>query len=149
MKKLCICMLVVLMLSGCASFSGDTYSRDEARQVQYIETGVILSVKPVKIEGESSGFGALAGAALGGIAGAQVGGGSGRWAGAIAGGALGGLAGHGAEKALTSDNGLEIVVKLDNGETLAVVQDNDMPFNAGQRVRVATSTSGVTRVRPY
>ena len=40
----------VLALSGCASpLTGETYSREEARRPQIIRTGVVESVRPVRL----------------------------------------------------------------------------------------------------
>jgi outer membrane lipoprotein SlyB len=47
---------------------------------------------------------------------------------------------------MTKFNGLEITVKLDNGDVLAVVQENDVLFAVGDRVRVLTGRDGTTRV---
>jgi outer membrane lipoprotein SlyB len=57
------------------------------------------------------------------------------------------LAGAAAEEGLTKSNGLEITVKLDNGQTVAVVQgvDANTTFQPGDRVRLL-SGQGVTRV---
>lgn len=53
--------LSVAVLSGCASgLSGSDYSRGQARQEQSVRTGVVESVREVKIEGTRSGIGAIA-----------------------------------------------------------------------------------------
>ena len=44
--------------------------------------------------------------------------------------------GQAIEKSLTSETGLQITVKLDNGEVLAIVQGSDESFAPGERVRV-------------
>jgi len=44
-------------------------------------------------------------------------------------------------------NGLEITVRMDNGETRVIAQADDVPISAGQRVQVISGT-GVTRVAP-
>jgi outer membrane lipoprotein SlyB len=70
--------LTGLMLVGCASSnSGAVYSRDEARKVQTVKTGVIEGVRQVKLEGTKSPIGTIAGGAVGGIAGGSIGGGRG------------------------------------------------------------------------
>jgi outer membrane lipoprotein SlyB len=65
---------------------------------------------------------------------------------ALGGAAIGALAGHAAEGKLTKFNGVEITVKLDNGEVIAVVQEADVMFSVEDRVRVLTGRDGTTRV---
>jgi outer membrane lipoprotein SlyB len=57
----------------------------------------------------------------------------------------GGLLGSAAEEGFTRKDGLEITVKLDGGNMVAVVQEADDPFKAGDRVRLVES-GGTTRV---
>lgn len=142
-----LCIIIpALIVSGCASsLSGSAYSRDQARQPQDVEMGVVESVRQVQIEGTKSNIGTVAGAAVGGIGGSNIGGGSGRAVGAIAGAVVGGMAGAAAEEAITRKPGLEITVRLDNGRMIAIVQAADEPFAPGERVRVLTG-GGVTRV---
>ena len=67
--------LFTAFLAACASSnSGSVYSRDEARKVQTVKTGVIESVRQVKLEGTKSPVGTIAGGAVGGIAGSSIGG---------------------------------------------------------------------------
>jgi outer membrane lipoprotein SlyB len=141
-----VAMICVAVLGGCAaSQSGSAYSREQARQVQEVEMGVVESVRQVQIEGTKTPIGAAAGAAVGGIAGSNVGGGSGQAVGAILGAVGGGLAGAAVEEGMTRKPGLEITVRLDNGRMIAVTQEADEAFAPGERVRVLTG-GGVTRV---
>lgn len=138
---------VVALLSGCASSkSGEVYTRDEARQGMTVQLGVVEFVKEVQVEGSKSGMGAAAGGIIGGVAGSTIGGGKGSTLAAL-GGAIGGaVIGHVAEGKVTEFDGLEITVKLDNGDVVAIVQENDVPFAVGDRVRVLTTRNGTTRV---
>lgn len=135
-----------MVLAGCAgSTSGSSYSRSQARGEMLVRMGVVEGVRPVQIEGSDSKVGTLAGAAVGGIAGSNVGGGSGQTVGAIVGAVIGGIAGSAIEESATKKNGLEITVKLDNGQLIAVTQDADEGFAVGDKVRVL-SGQGATRV---
>lgn len=139
--------LLAGVLAGCASGlgSGD-YERKEARRVYEVKMGVVESVRQVKLEGTESGVGAVAGGAIGGIAGSSVGSGKGSAVGAVLGAVAGGLAGAAAEEAVTRKAGVEIVVRLDSGRTIAVVQeDTGESFARGDRVRVLES-GGQARV---
>jgi outer membrane lipoprotein SlyB len=135
-----------LFIVACASSnSGSVYSRDEARKVQTVRTGVVESVRTVKLEGTKSPVGTVAGGAVGGIAGSSVGGGRGSAIATVIGAVAGGLLGSAAEEGFTRKDGLEITVKLDGGNMVAVVQEADDPFKAGDRVRLVES-GGTTRV---
>jgi outer membrane lipoprotein SlyB len=135
------------LISGCASTSsGSVYSSGQARQEQTVRMGVVESVRQVTIERSDSGVGTLAGGAIGGVAGSNVGGGNrGSAVGTILGAIAGGIAGKAIEENAAKKPGLEITVKLDNGELRAVTQDADESFRPGERVRLL-SGNGVTRV---
>ena len=145
--KITLLLLAALVFTGCASSrSGDVYTRDQARQEMIVRTGVVDSVREVLLEGTKSGVGTVSGAAIGGIAGSNVGGGTGQIVGAIVGAVLGGMAGSAIEESATQKTGLEITVKLDGGQLIAIVQEKGAEtFLPGDRVRVL-SGGGSTRV---
>lgn len=145
---LCAAMSSSILLSGCASnLSGSTYSRADARAVQTVRMGTIESLRPVQIEGTRTPIGAIAGAAVGGIAGSGIGGGRGSSIATVLGGVAGGMAGAAAEEGLTRSQGVEIVVREDDGATRAYVQavDANQLFAVGDRVRIS-SVNGASRV---
>ena len=107
--------------------------------------GVVESVREVRIDPHQTGVGTAGGAALGAIAGSNVGGGSGQVAGAIGGAILGGIIGQNVERSANERRGLELTVLLDSGKYVAVVQEADEDFRAGDRVRIL-SGRGATRV---
>ena len=139
---------VGLLLGGCqSSLTGDSYSRDEARQVQTVRMGTIESLRPVKIEGTKTPIGSVAGAAVGGIGGSAIGGGKGSYVAAIIGAVAGGLIGAATEEGLTRAQGVEITVREDDGSLRAYVQEvqeNEI-FRVGERVRIMT-VDGTSRV---
>lgn len=147
LRALVIASLAGLALAGCTSSkSGSVYTRDQARQEMTVRMGVVESVRAVTLEGSDSGVGNLAGAAVGGIAGSNVGQGKGQIVGAILGAVAGGVAGHALEEGTTRKQATEITVRLDNGQTIAVVQEGDpAEFRNGERVRVLSGL-GETRV---
>ena len=135
-----------LILDGCASsMSGRAYSRGQARQEQAVRYGTVESVRPVQIEGTKTPIGTIAGGAVGGVAGSTVGSGKGSGVAAILGAVVGGIVGSAAEEGLTRRDGLEIIVKLDSGNTIAITQEADENFSPGERVHVI-SGGGVSRV---
>lgn len=146
MMKVLTLLLAALVVAGCASSkSGSVYSRDEARREATVRMGTLESVRAVTIEGTKTPVGTVAGGAVGGIAGSSVGGGRGSAVGAVLGAVAGGLVGSAAEEGLTRRQGVELTVRLDNGEMRAIVQEADETFTVGQRVRLV-SQGGVTRV---
>jgi outer membrane lipoprotein SlyB len=149
-KKLAalIIMSGSLTLSGCASsLQGDTYSRDDARQVQNVQYGTVDSLRMVIIEGTKTPIGAAAGGVVGAVAGSTVGGGKGSIIAGVLGAVAGGLAGSAAEEGLTKEQGVELVIRKSDGQTISVVQqyEPNNPFQVGDRVRLM-SLNGEVRV---
>jgi len=147
--KITALLACVLMIAACTSQTGSSYSRNETREPMTVELGVVKQLNDALIEDDPQGLGTLAGGVVGGILGSAFGGGSGRTF-AIAGGALAGaLAGTGVEKAARTKSAQEIMVELDSGRTIVVVQqlDNDEILAVGDRVRVLSAYDGSARVR--
>ena len=143
-----ICMvLVVAMVTGCASSrSGQVYSRDNARRVQAVEMGTVESVRRVTIEGTKTPLGGVAGGVAGGVLGSTVGDGSGQSVATVLGALAGAAAGAIEEEKITRKDGLEIVVNKDRGGSILIVQEADVPFYPGDRVRIITAPDGTARV---
>jgi outer membrane lipoprotein SlyB len=140
-------LMASVLLAGCASSnSGEVYSRDQVRRSQTVQLGTVQSVKNVKIEGTRSFVGPVAGGVAGGVAGSTIGSGSGSVLAALGGAAIGAVGGAVAEEKITKKDGLEITVKLDNGSTIAVVQEAHVMFSAGESVRILTGSDGSARV---
>lgn len=137
-------------VAGCAAspMSGESYSRGQSQRAMTVRQGTVESVRPVAIEGTKSGAGTLGGAVLGGALGSGIGRGTGRLVGAVGGAIVGGLAGSAVEESATKKNGLEITVKLDGGDLIAIVQalEPGVGFEPGDRVRVTTAPDGSARV---
>ncbi len=144
----CALLLPGVLLTACASSSSpDVYSRSQARKAYMVYDAVVLEVRAVGIEGRSSRVGTLGGAWIGSTAARSLGSGRGsRVAGAI-GGVAGAVAGQGIEREITGEQGLEILLELENGEMVAVVQGADLPFEAGERVRVLRDGSSARVVK--
>ena len=120
--RVTVVLAMALLMGACASSnSGGVYQRGEARQIQTVKTGVVESVRQVKLEGTKTPIGGGAGAVVGGLAGAA------------------------AEEGLTRKDGIEVTVKLDSGNLIAVVQEADEQFSPGDKVRIVES-GGVARV---
>lgn len=140
-KRILFLPLLALSLAGCAGGlgSGD-YERKEARRAYEVKMGVVERVRSVNLEGSQSGVGAVTGGVVGGVLGSEVGEGKGKAVATVLGAVVGAIAGSAAEQGLTKKPGLEITVRLDNGRTFAVVQeDTGEHFRVGDRVRVLES----------
>ncbi len=138
------------LVAGCANdtASSSVYSYGQAQQEQIVRTGTVVSVRHVVIQKDrTSGAGVVAGGALGGVAASTIGGGTGNVLATIAGGLLGAAVGNTVENQVGKTQGLEITVRLDNGETRVVAQAADVSLSSGQRVRLI-SGGGPTRVVP-
>lgn len=139
-KLLLIAALSVLVAACASSNSGSVYKRDDARKVQTVKTGVVESVRQVKLEGTKTPIGTIAGGAVGGIAGGSVGSGRGSAIVAVIGAVAGALAGSAIEEGVTRKDGIEITVKLDGGGLIAIVQEADEEFKPGEKVRIVENS---------
>lgn len=153
LSSIVLALAVALVAAGCASSKGgDVYTRGQVREVQSVKTGTVLNSRIVQIEGTKSGIGDAAGAVVGGIAGATRGGGNGGAESQIAGvvgAVVGGVVGAAAEEGLTRTDGIELIIKLDDGPVISVVQGvsskEEDNFKAGDKVYILEN-EGVTRV---
>ncbi|ANE73948.1 glycine zipper 2TM domain-containing protein [Dickeya solani] len=150
MKRFLVITLAGITLAGCANtstLSGDVYSASEAKQVQTVTYGTVVSTRPVQIQaGEDSNvIGTLGGAVLGGLVGNTVGRGTGRNLATAAGAVAGGVAGNSIEGAVNRVQGVELEIRKDDGSTIMVVQkQGDTKFHAGQRVAMASNGRAIT-----
>lgn len=146
MKKLSV-LLLVLVLTACATSSPDVIQRGDAQRLSVVEDGTVLSVRPVTVEGSQSGAGAAAGGVVGGLAG--YGAGSNQREGQIIGvlGAVAGVvAGNAIERMGTREDAYEILVQLKNGDRRAVVQAKGTEVFAPGDAVVLVTTGGKVRV---
>ncbi|SAK82729.1 17 kDa surface antigen [Caballeronia pedi] len=149
---LAMALIGSVALTGCAynSSSSDVYTASQAQREETVRMATVESVRGVKISsnnGQPTGLGTIGGGALGGVAAASaIGGGNGSIIAGIIGGLAGAVAGNAVENSVAMKNGLEITVRLDNGDLRAITQTaNGEVFQAGERVRLLSS-GGVTRV---
>lgn len=145
-------ILSLSTLTACApSLSSDAYTTGSAGHVHRVVKGVVASTRFVSVSdsGTGLGVGAVTGGALGALAGSQIGRGNGSLAAGIGGALLGGIAGNHAQKGLTTQNGVEYVVKLPNQSLISVVQGT-MPiiFNRDQHVLVQYGVGDGSRIIP-
>ncbi|CND37576.1 glycine zipper 2TM domain-containing protein [Yersinia pestis] len=153
MNKLAIAVaLAATVLSGCANntASGDTFTASQARQVQTVTYGSIVSARPVTIQGGNNNVaGAIGGAVVGGFLGNTIGGGRGNSLATAGGAVAGGVAGQGIQSAMNRSEGVQLEIRRDDGSNIVVVQaQGPTRFSAGQRVIIASDRSGTVTVSP-
>lgn len=146
--KLSIVFCMIAVTIGCApSRSANVYTRGQARQVETIRTGVVQQIDNVTLQDEETSVGSIGGAVVGGIAASSIGKGTGSAIASTLGAILGGVIGTNVEKQVNSSRGYKIIVKMDSSsEMIAVVQEADISFRVGQRVKVLTSTDPFSKV---
>ncbi len=143
-------ILLTLLLAACAKdLSPNTYSDANIDSGSRVYHGVIISMRPVKVKG-NSGFGGPAGLASGAVLGSAVGGGRGSIVTGVAGAIAGGIAGHAIDKSVNTQNAIEYIVQLDTRKTMSVVQaPTNLHVNQrvlllyGARVRLIPDTTPV------
>lgn len=142
---------LVLAGVGCRFPSGSTvYDRHRVGRSMTVDSGDIVSVREVKVEGRNTIIGVGGGAVMGGAAasgGSGVGGAVVKAAGAVGGAILG----EAVEEVATRKTAQEITIKMSTGSTVAVVQEvgKDGPFAVGEHVQVLEGGSGTTIRRLY
>lgn len=151
MLRASICVTAVLAVfaaAGCSLPSrGDVYSRSETRQAWDVRYGEVTGVDAVTIEGQRSALGRVGGGYVGYEVGRAIGGrGTGGNIGGAVGAVAGAVAGEAVEESVTRQDGLQIIVKLDDGRSIAIVQAADQSFSVGERVKVFSRPDGAARV---
>lgn len=137
MKKSLFTVLSLAFLMGCQSnINSDHYATNQTGKVSTVSQCTVLNVRYVGVNSDTGG-GTLVGSVAGGIAGSTIGGGStAHTLGAVGGALLGGLVGSAAEQGLSSQTGIEYVVKLDNGQVISITQGTQGALSVGQRCLV-------------
>lgn len=156
MKQIIFLMLfgaLSLTMTSCArQLSSNVYSADHIGEACKTYSGVIVNAREVTVEGSDelgdNAAGIVGGGVGGAVLGSMVGKGRGNTLATVAGAGLGALGGAFAEKALKSQQGMEYIVALDNGESRTVVQGLDPRLAAGQNVYLMVTDKGRSRVVP-
>lgn len=141
----------VVMLSSCArEISSDIYSANHVGEASTTHPGTIIHVRQVTVQEnerlQDNGLGIIGGGLAGGYAGSHIGKGEGNMLATVGGALAGATAGAFAEKALKTQQGIEYVVQLDNGQSMTVVQGPQPAFSVGQSVYVIIGQEGRSRV---
>lgn len=141
---------VVALLAGCSAPTSQRYdSGDVGRPIETTQ-GAVVSSRVVEISGDTKNVGPIGGAAAGAAAtGLAYGGRGSGWA-AILGGLVGAGAGYLIESSARSREGIEYIVRMNDGRTVTLVQNRqkeEQPIADGTPVLVQIS-GRYTRVIP-
>ena len=140
MRAVASVLVATALLAGCSHPSGTTYdAADVGRTIETTQASVVSS-RFVKVAGESSLAGPLAGGALGASGSALAFQGSGLVA--VIGGVLGAGAGYLAQKQMNNREGIEYVLQMEDGRTVTLVQNRESeerPLPDGTPVLVQVS----------
>ena len=133
-KRFLTISAVTILLSACApNINSNHYATSNTGAVGQVMACTVVNVRQVNVSSTDSSSGAVLGAIGGGVAGSTIGHGRGSVLGALGGAALGGIAGNMAQEGLTSQTGVEYVVKLDNGAMRTITQGTDVYLQPGQK----------------
>ncbi len=144
--KSIIMVLCAILLVSVNSHAADTrgvhYDSNEVLRVQSVLIGTVEDMRMVEIDERSTWSqtaGVGIGATLGGLAGGQFGKGKGKTAMTVVMAAMGGGIGNEVEQIMNTVKGIEFIVMLNDGRTVAVTQAFDSDSSSiqpGDRVRI-------------
>ena len=127
-------------LAACTTTSPDVISRQDANRMSSVIDAVVLSVRPVTVEGAQSGVGATAGGIAGAVAGSSIGGYRDGVVGSVLGAVAGAVVGNAIERSATREEAVEIMLQLRSGERRTVVQaKGNEGLKPGDAVIIVTS----------
>lgn len=150
MKRAISAIALAALLAGCSAPTSQRYdSGDVGRPIETTQ-GAVVSSRVVEISGDTKHVGPIAGGAAGAAAtGLAYGGRGSGWA-AILGGLVGAGAGYLIESSARSREGIEYIVRMNDGRTVTLVQNRqkeEQPLADGTPVLVQIS-GRYTRVIP-
>jgi outer membrane lipoprotein SlyB len=146
MNKTLLTLALAALLGACATSSPDVVSRSEAQRLSTVVDAVVLSSRPVLVDGNQSGLGSAAGGVIGGVAGSSVGGSREAVAVGIIGAVIGGVIGNAAERLGTREEAVEILLQLKSGDRRSVVQARAAEVFAPGDAVILVTTGGRVRV---
>lgn len=143
-------LTVVALLAACSTPTSTRYDSSDVGRTIETTPGAVISSRVVDISGDSRNVGPIAGGAAGAAAtGLAYGGRGSGWA-ALLGGLIGAGAGYLVESSARSHEGIEYIVRMNDGRTVTLVQNRakaEVPIADGTPVLVQIS-GHYTRVIP-
>ena len=144
MLKKIITIFSIFLITSCGTImttSSNKVSRSDTNKVLVSDLGVVIDVVPVRIKGDTSKVGAIAGGIIGGIASESIGGGSGQDIAIVTGTVVGGVIGYYSTVKLGEHNGFQYTIVLDETkDSVTIVQgesdDENYNFKVSDRVTI-------------
>ncbi|MGF1641587.1 MAG: hypothetical protein ACFCUO_11620 [Rhodospirillales bacterium] len=151
MRTLACLLAATLLIAGCARSTTSTYEPVDVGRTIETAQGAVVSSRIVRIKGETSAAGPIAGGAVGaaGTGIAMGGRSSAGWA-AVLGAVIGAGVGYVTEQQLNTRDGIEYIVQMDDGRTVTIVQNREAgeaPLADGTPILVQYSGK-YTRILP-
>lgn len=132
--------IILVSIAACDNrrLTGTSYVRGEVREAQTLRRGVVVDIAQVTIEPNQTGAGGAVGGLIGGIAAGNTNGHGAKQIIQVVSIILGGLAGEYIERRALTKGGLEIVIDLEDGSSVSIVQETDKenPFTVGDQIRL-------------
>lgn len=139
-------LAAAMLLAGCTTTSPDVVQRHQAQRMSHVQDATILSIRPVVVDGQQTGAGAVTGGVVGGIAGSSVGGHREGAVVGVLGAVAGAVIGNAIERSGTREEAYEILVQLRTGERRAIVQAKGSEVLQPGDPVVLVTTGAQTRV---
>jgi outer membrane lipoprotein SlyB len=133
-------------LAACTTTNPDVIQKGDAQRLSQVQDATVLSVRPVIVEGNQSGGGAVAGGVIGGISGSSVGGRRDAAVVGILAAVVGSVVGNAIERAATREDAVEFLLQLKNGERRTLVQAKGGELFAPGDPVILVTTGGKTRI---
>jgi len=155
-KRIVSLFLCSVIFTGCAvqQTSPNAYRSSEALRTGAVEVVTVVRVRQVTIvdsdgyTSANSGVPGIVGAVVGGLLGARViGGGNGRYIAGAMSGTVSAVAAQAVASRMNRREGLEVIVRKENGSQIAVTQDADQQFVSGQQLYLVASGGGYRLTR--
>ncbi len=145
MKALLVALAAVT-LAACTTTNPDVIQKGDAQRLSQVQDATVLSVRPVVVDGNQTGGGAVAGGVVGGIAGSSVGGRREAVAVGVLAAVIGAVVGNAVERAATREDAIEFLLQLKNGERRTLVQAKGGELFAPGDPVILVTTGGKTRI---
>lgn len=143
MRHLLLPILFVSLLGGCAAVPNGVapsspvgYNTAQAQHPESVNFGTIVGLRPVGIAPQTTYAGTVGGGILGNVLGSGIGRGRGRTTARVLGTILGAAVGSAVENQALTQQGEQVIVRLDTGGTYAITQAVVNPLSVGERVEV-------------
>lgn len=155
-RRFFLLFLVAMLGTGCAAqqTSPNVYRGAEALRPGNAIEVTVVHVRNVTITGNdgfvssSTGVPGVVGAVVGAVLGARViGSGNGRYLAGAMSGTVSAVAAQLAADRFSRRDGVEVIVRTDNGRQVVVTQDADQQFVPGERLYLVSGGAGVRLTR--